>query len=143
MELIRAFLRVNDLGLVSGPGGLMRIMPKQVRGPDVAFVSCDRLPDGSVPTDPVPSIVPDLAVEVLSLGNTFAEMTRKRREYFYAGVRLVWMVDPRERTVGVYTSIPDVKVLDESAILSGGDVLPGLNIQLQQLFGELDRQRPR
>ncbi|MEL6895885.1 MAG: Uma2 family endonuclease, partial [Planctomycetota bacterium] len=80
---------------------------------------------------------------VLSLGNTFAEMTRKRREYFYAGVRLVWMVDPRERTVGVYTSIPDVKVLDESAILSGGDVLPGLNIQLQQLFGELDRQRPR
>ncbi|MEZ6080347.1 MAG: Uma2 family endonuclease [Pirellulaceae bacterium] len=78
----------NNLGLVTGPDGFMRILKTQVRGPDVAFVSWQRLPEGKVP-DAAPEIVPDIAIEVLSEGNTYAEMSRKRREYFHAGVRQV------------------------------------------------------
>ena len=141
-ELLRQYLRHNDLGLVSGPDGFMQILRTQVRGPDVAFVSWQRLPDGKVPDAPVPEIVPDIAVEVLSEGNTYAEMSRKRREYFHAGVRQVWMVDPNKRTVAVYTDIMRYEVFDEVAELSGGDVLPGLVIPLSEVFGELDRQRP-
>ena len=141
-ELLRQFLRRHDLGLVSGPDGFMRILRSQVRGPDVAFISWERLPGGKVPEERVPELVPDLAVEVLSEGNTYAEMARKRREYFHAGVRQVWMIDIEERTVAVYSDITKYELFDETQSLSGSDILPGLEISLSALFGELDRTRP-
>ena len=70
--------------------------------PDVAFFSLDRLPGGGVPDDPIPLLVPDLAVEVISKSNTRKEMDDKLREYFEKGVRLVWYVRPRRRVVNVY-----------------------------------------
>ncbi len=142
IELIGGFSRRHNLGLVTGPDGFVRILGSLVRGPDVAFVSWDRLPNRRMPVASVPECVPDLAVEVLSLGNTLAEMSRKRREYFHAGVRLVWMIDPRERSVAVYTSITDYSIIADSGKLSGGDVLPGLEINLAELFAELDRCPP-
>lgn len=142
IELMRRFLRSNNLGLVTGPDGMMRILKSQVRGPDVAFVSWGRLPGGKVPTDRVPEIVPDLAVDVLRDGNTYAEMARKRREYFHAGVRQVWMVDINQRTVAVYHDITKYEVLNETHSLVGGDVLPGFEVSLAELFGELDRTSP-
>jgi len=139
-SILRSFVNGNNLGLVTGPDGFVRILGSLVRGPDVAFVSWDRLPNRRMPETSVPECVPDLAVEILSLGNTLSEMSRKRREYFHAGVRLVWMVDPRERSVAVYTSITDYVILDDAKKLSGGNVLPGLEIDLAELFAELDRQ---
>ena len=139
---ISEFVLARNLGLVSGPDGFMRILRTQVRGPDVAFVSWDRLPGGKVPEERVPELVPDLAVEVLSEGNTYAEMARKRREYFHAGVRQVWMIDIEERTVAVYSDITQHQIFDETQNLTGGDILPGLEISLTTLFGELDRTRP-
>ena len=141
IQLLRNFLDANDLGVATGPDGLSRILAETVRGPDVAFVSWDRMPDG-LPTEPVPELVPDFVVEVLSVGNTRAEMARKRREYFHAGVRLVWMVDPRSRTVAVYTSSENVTVADEERTLDGGSVLPGWQVSLSELFAHLDRQPP-
>jgi Uma2 family endonuclease len=141
-RFISAFVLARNLGLVTGPDGMMRILKSQVRGPDVAFVSWGRLPGGKVPTDRVPEIVPDLAVEVLSDGNTYAEMARKRREYFHAGVRQVWMVDINQRTVAVYHDITKYEVLNETQSLVGGDVLPGFEVSLTELFGELDRTSP-
>ena len=141
-SLLREFVNSHNLGAVTGPDGFVRILGSLVRGPDVAFISWDRLPNRQMPDASIPECVPDLAVEVLSLGNTLAEMSRKRREYFHAGVRLVWMIDPRERTVAVYTSITDYSIIDDSGILSGQDVLPGLKIELAELFAELDRQPP-
>jgi len=141
-ELLRQYLRVHDLGLVSGPDGFMRILRTRVRGSAVACVSWDRLPGGKVPEERVPELVPDLAVEVLSEGNTYAEMARKRREYFHAGVRQVWMTDIEERTVAVYSEFTKYELFDQTQSLSGGDILPGLEISLTALFGELDRTRP-
>ena len=48
-----------------------------------------KIPNRELPEEPVPFLIPDLAIEVLSLSNTRAEMARKRRDYFGAGVRLV------------------------------------------------------
>src|SRR5207244_67545 len=114
-----------DLGVVSGPDATMRLAPGLVRLPDVAFVAWARFPDGKLPAEPIPELVPDLAVEVLSRGNTEAEMERKRNEYFAAGVRLVWYLDPEPRTVRVYTNPTEVRLMTEDEALDGGEVLPG------------------
>ena len=137
------FIEGNNLGVISGPDGMSRLFGETVRGPDVAFVSWSRLPGGRLPTDPVPLLVPDFVIEVLSISNTRSEMTRKRREYFQAGVRLVWMIDPRRRTVAVFTSPEAVRIAEEFDRIDGGEVLPGWTVELEKLFAELDRQSPQ
>lgn len=135
---LRAFVIPRKLGFVSGEAGMMRLFPGQVRIPDVAFVSRQRLPGGVVPTEPIPDLVPDLAIEVLSESNTLAEMVRKRREYFQAGVRLVWEFDVAAETVAVYTGPEQRQVLTRNDSLDGGAVLLGFVLSLNELFGELD-----
>ena len=91
-----------------------------------------------MPTEPIPDLAPDLAVEVLSVGNTLGEMARKRQDYFAAGLHLVWQVDPRTRTVEVFTAPDQSTILHETHILDGGTVLPGLTLPLPELFAALD-----
>jgi Uma2 family endonuclease len=138
IQLLRNFLAGNRLGVVTAPDGMMRLAPRLVRIPDVAFLSWDRFPNRQIPRTPIPALAPDLAVEVLSPSNTDAEMQRKRHEYFAAGCRLVWMVDPDARTVAVYTAPAQATVLREEQTLDGGSVLPGFTLPLRQLFAELD-----
>jgi Uma2 family endonuclease len=140
IELLRHFVTTRNLGLVTGEAGLVPLAPGLVRAPDVAFISWDRLPQRRMPTESIPALVPDLAVEVLSASNTAKEMDRKRGEYFAAGVRLVWLVDPETRSVSVYTAPAQATVLDEGQTLEGGPVLPGFTLPLRVLFAELDRQ---
>ena len=79
LTALNSFVMPRRLGVVSGSDGLMRLVPGLVRIPDVAFISRERLPGGRIPAEPIPQLVPDLAVEVLSESNTTAEMDRKRR----------------------------------------------------------------
>jgi Uma2 family endonuclease len=137
------YLEQHDLGSLAGEGGTMRLLRGLVRIPDVSFVSWERFPNRQLPDVPIPDLVPDLAVEVLSPSNTKAEMARKLREYFLSGTRLVWLVDPRKRTVRVYCSPERAKVLREGDVLDGGDVLPGLRIPLRQLFARVPRTAGR
>lgn len=132
------FVRPRRLGIVTGADGMMRLFPGLVRIPDVAFLSWNRFPNRRVPTEPIPDIAPDLAVEVLSIGNTAREMARKRQDYFAAGVQVVWQVDPRTRIVEVFTAPDQSTVLYEAQTLEGGTVLPGFTLPLQELFAELD-----
>jgi Uma2 family endonuclease len=133
-----SFVRARKLGKIVGKQATMQILTGLVRIPDVAFISWDRFPNRRIPEEPVPALVPDLAIEVISKNNTLAEMARKRHEYFTAGVRLVWMVDHFSRTVTVYTSEKEFRTLTESDILDGGGVLPGLAIPIRDIFAELD-----
>lgn len=129
------FVEAHNLGVVTGEGGMMRLFPGLVRIPDVAFASWKEFPEG-VTDEPVPEIVPDLAVEVLSEGNTKQEMDRKLSDYFDAGVRLVWLVEPRKKTVEVFSAKDASIVLDENATLTGGEVLPGFSLPLKSLFAK-------
>jgi Uma2 family endonuclease len=138
--ILRGFVGENKLGIVFGITGPLRILPGQVRVPDACFISWDRFPDRKLPEISIPALAPDLAVEVLSNGNTESEMRRKLEDYFTAGVRLVWYVDPRTRTVAVYTSPEQCTTFDQNNVLTGGDVLPGLELSLRELFAEIDGQ---
>ena len=140
LHWLHRYLENTRLGVATGPDGMIRIFADTVRGPDVAFYSWDRLPNRRIPTDPVPETVPDFVIEVLSSGNTYSEMSRKRREYFHAGVRLLWIVDPRDRSVTVYRSANSVEVIRDGGILDGAAVLPGWTVDTAQLFAKLDEQ---
>lgn len=136
---VREFVKKHNLGTVSGADGTLRMRGGNIRLPDVAFVAWTSMPGGKIPREPVPTLPPDLAVEVLSESNTRAEMEIKRREYFGSGARLVWEFDPDARTVAVYTSPDNPQVLDHTKVLDGGHVLPGFTMDLGSLFAELDR----
>ncbi len=124
------FMQPRQLGVVLGADGMIRLKVNQVRIPDVAVYLNERFPDGKLPDEAIPSVVPDLAVEVLSPSNTRQEMDRKLREYFAAGVRLVWYADPRKRQVTVYEAVDRSTVLDHLATLDGGAVLPGFTLRV-------------
>jgi Uma2 family endonuclease len=117
---------------------MMRLAAGLVRIPDVSFLRWDRFPNRQVQPDPIPNLVPDLAVEILSPGNTDAEMEQKLRDYFNSGTQLVWFVDPRQRIVTVYTAPDQSLVLREDQTLGGGAVLPGFTLPQRELFAELD-----
>jgi Uma2 family endonuclease len=139
--LVNSYLDDNDLGICVGADGMMRIAPGLVRIPDMSFVTWDRLPGRESPREPIPDLAPDLAVEVLSDGNTKPEMARKVREYFDAGVIMVWLIDPKKRTARVFSSVGKSVLLRADQALDGGDVLPGFVLRLSD---QLDRgRRPR
>lgn len=129
---LNQFILPRGLGVVTREGGMMRMSDGCIRIPDVAFVSIRRL---SGRWEPVPALGPDLAVEVLSEGNTPAEIKLKLRSYFQSGTRLAWVIDPPTRTVAVYHSSGDpTVVLNESQILDGEPVLPGFTLLISDLF---------
>ncbi len=105
-----------------------------MRGPDVAFVSRERLPERAYEEPGFWHLAPDLAVEVISPSNTAAEIHEKVREYLDAGTSLVWVVDPRTRTVAVHRSPGETTVLREGDDVDGGDVLPAFSAAVSELF---------
>ncbi|MDB5293301.1 MAG: hypothetical protein JWL69_4542 [Phycisphaerales bacterium] len=135
--LLMAFADKHDLGVVSGADTPLRMKSGRVRLPDVVFFSKERFPKN---LKPILALAPDLVVEVLSEGNTVAEMDQKRAEYFQSGTRLVWIIDPRPRTVAVYHHPGEpTTVLNEQSTLDGEQVLPGLEIAVADLFRNVPR----
>ncbi len=134
--LFLAFIRGNRLGMLLGEGGVVRILPRVGRAADVAFIAWTSMPGRKPPPpeDRVPSMVPDLVVEVLSNSNTPREMDRKRGEYFTAGVKHVWEIDPIAKTARAYTSVNSVRDIPAGGILSAEDLLPGFQLSLTEVF---------
>jgi Uma2 family endonuclease len=105
------------------------------RRPDVAFVSFERWArDRRIPQTRSWAVVPDLAVEIVNPSNTADEVAEKLEEYFKVGVRLVWVVYPRQLKVYAYSSPTELRVLALGDELDGGDVLPGFHLALSSLF---------
>lgn len=141
-RLLGNHVRGNRLGVVLGPDGMLSLFPGLVRIPDVSFIPWSQIPGRRWPDDPIPAIPPDLAVEVLSPSNTSKEMRLKIREYFQAGTRLVWVVDPKKLTARIYTAPESSRAVGKSGSLDGGEVLPGFQVSLPDLFGVLNDDRP-
>ncbi len=133
--LLRTFVKSRGLGRVTVESGVVtECDPDTVRGPDVAFWSADRLPLDQPRPQGYPAVAPDLCVEIRSPGDRPGEIQEKVREYLNRGVLIVWVVDPRQRTVTVYRSPDEGRVLHESATLSGEEVLPGFICRVAELF---------
>ncbi len=110
---------------------------KNRRRPDVSFVSYDRWSKATPVPRQVWPVVPDLAVEVVSPTDYAVDVLAKIREYFEAGVRLVWAVYPELRTVHAFQSFDRIQLITADGVLEGGDVLPGLKVPMAELFEDL------
>ncbi|HEV8060336.1 MAG TPA: Uma2 family endonuclease [Gemmataceae bacterium] len=138
---LNSFLEKHDLGIILGESGMLRLALGLVRIPDVSFISWEQLPGRIFPDDAIANMYPDLAVEVISAGNSPGEMRRKLRDYFTAGTRLVWFIYPKTRSAEVYTSPRQRKKLAEADSLDGGSVLPGFELSLRTLFARAVKRR--
>ena len=86
---------------------------------------------------------PDLAVEVVSPGDTFAEVEEKVAEWLEAGTGAVWVVSPKLRTVTVYRSLTDIVTLTERDTLDGGNVVLGFRLPISQIFRDIKQERTK
>jgi Uma2 family endonuclease len=143
VQFLWNYLDEHDLGVVLGEGGMLRLFPGRVRIPDVSFIAWKHLPGGTFPNDPIANLSPDLAIEVLSPGNTKREIALKLRDYFQAGTTLVWIIDPKSQTAEAYTSPDRKSKIAKNAALDGGTLLPGLRISLKDLFAKATRRGKR
>jgi Uma2 family endonuclease len=125
----------RDLGVALGAETGFRLSedPDTVRAPDVAFVSRERLP--GVRQRGYGRGAPDLVAEVVSPSDTYEEVDLKVQQWLRAGTRLVWVVNPRSRTVAVHAPGADVGVLRENDVLDGRGVLPGFSCPVSEIFG--------
>lgn len=137
---LELYLEKNPLGAVVGEGAYLRLVPGQILSPDVSFIAWKRMPNEEFPQEPIGPFAPDLAVEVISKGNTKAEMDRKLREYFDAGCKLVWYVYPKPRTVHVFTSVRKSVIQTEADTLEGGKLLPGFTLSIRKWFRRAERR---
>ncbi|MCS6910447.1 MAG: Uma2 family endonuclease [Anaerolineales bacterium] len=121
---------------MAGEVGLyVRHNPDTIRAADIIFISSERYQRLSRP-DGFLDVAPELVVEILSPNGYWVELNRKLREYFAAGVRLVWVVDPASRLVYAYRSTTDIREFTEAETLTGEDVLPGFSLPLAELFAD-------
>lgn len=128
------FVRQHKLGRVlsNDTGVLTTTDPDTVRGGDVLYFSYNRLP--TLPEEEYIRVAPELAVEVRSPSNEDETVHDKVVEYLNAGVSLVWVADPKERTVTVYRTPDEGKVLHEKAVITGEEVLPEFSCSVAEFF---------
>ena len=104
--------------------------PDTVRGADIAFIRAER----AERTAHYLSGSPDLVVETLSPSDRTSEVEGKVAAWIAGGARLVWVVSPKLHNVTVYRSLTEIVTLTEKDTLDGGDVVPGFQIQVTDIF---------
>ena len=125
----------HDLGIITGAETGFRLsrQPDTVRGADIAFVRKDRIPVAGRPVGYFEG-APDLAVEVLSPTDTAEEVEEKVDDYLNAGCPLVWVVNPRRRTVTAHRPTVNPVVHREGERLEAGEVLAGFGCAVGEVF---------
>jgi Uma2 family endonuclease len=133
--VLGSFIRAHGLGRGFGAetGFLLKRNPDTVRAPDFAFIAKEHLPT-TKPKEAFWPGAPDLAVEVLSPGDTTGEVDEKIEEWLAAGCTAVWVVDPKLQTVTIYHSRTNVVVKTAGETLQGDPVMPGFSCAIDEFF---------
>ena len=135
------FVEAMNLGqvVVGDIGFRLTTAPDTVRAPDVAFVSAERVRAAGRVTGYWPG-APDLVVEVISPNDLYTEVEEKVAEWLEHGARLVFVVNPRRRTVAVHRPDRPLRVLTIADTLDGEEIVPGWTLPLRELFGDSSPQ---
>jgi len=129
-SILRNFVRSRSLGLVFVETGF-RLSRDTVRGPDISFVSSERA--SGLDLKKRFECAPDLAIEIISPSETATEIAHKVRQYLQAGSE-VWVVYPDDRTVHVFETSKNARVLEADDLLETPMLLPGFSVRVSELF---------
>ncbi|MFN8634541.1 MAG: Uma2 family endonuclease [Chloroflexota bacterium] len=129
------YVEANRLGevILIETGDRLTRDPDTVRVPDVGFLSNERLREVGDVVGYVPG-APDLVVEVISPNDRYAKVDEKVAAWIEHGTRLVFVVNPRRRTVAVHRPGQPIRVLGRDDVLDGEDVVPGWSMAVRDLF---------
>lgn len=127
---LNSHVRKNKLGRVYMSDTGFQV-GEHVLMPDIAFLASARIPDDLSKASPIP---PDLAVEVVSPTDVLNRVVEKAFAYLDAGTQLVWVLEPRSKTVTVYRSETDITLLTRNDTLTGENVIEGFSCQVAELF---------
>ncbi|MEA5418209.1 Uma2 family endonuclease [Spirulina sp. CCNP1310] len=138
MIFLGSYIHTHKLGAMFDSSTAFKMKNGNKRSPDISFFAKERLQGlTELPTGFLEG-APDLAVEILSPGNTVEEMHNKLVEYFENGTRLAWIIHPMETYVLVYHSAQEPDRLVKSAdVLEGEAVIPGFTLPMAELFQKL------
>jgi Uma2 family endonuclease len=106
--------------------------PERIRRPDVAFITASRAVD--LPDEGYLPIAPDIAIEVVSPTDLIYDLDEKLADYRSAGVKLVWVINPKSRTVRIHRPDHSVTELDESGMLTGESILPDFSVAVTEIL---------
>ena len=132
---LTVYVKRHKLGYVCGAETGFRIAqnPDTVRAPDAAFV-CQASIERQGIIKGYWEGAPDLAVEIISPGDTYAEVAEKVEMWLAAGCKLVWVINPRRKTVEVYRPNADFTILRGTDTLEGDEVIEGFQCPVQDIF---------
>lgn len=130
--LLGRYIREHDLGelLVGDVGFILDRDPDTVLGPDLAFVTAGRLPEAE---DGYLDLAPDLAIEVVSPGNSPGEIARNVQLYLEAGSSEVWVVRPRAQEIALHRPATAVAIARSGDRLES-QMFPNLSIPVSEIF---------
>lgn len=133
--LLVQYVRANNLGIVFGAETGFKVAenPDTVLAPDVAFTSREHVPESGITKKYWPG-APDLAVEILSPGDTAREVEVKVGQWLSAGARLVWTVNPKQKSVTVHRASKVSDTLSETDELDGEEIVPGFRCRVSEIF---------
>lgn len=132
------FVTAQRLGVILDSSSAFTMKDGNIRAPDISFVAKERLVGLKKLPKGFWEGAPDLAVEILSPGNTVAEIHAKIVEYFENGTKLVWVVNSEEKYVLVYRSPQPDRLLKATDFLDGEDIVAGFSFPVAKLFEELE-----
>jgi Uma2 family endonuclease len=136
LTAMRIHARRHQLGSVCGSSLGCWMVSENLLSPDISFIRRDRLPVTKAEGDRFFRGAPDIVVEIQSPWDRESRLHEKAEDYFLSGARLLWVVDPEDKTIRVYRSPSAPSLLTENDVLDGEDVLPGFRLPLSELFGE-------
>jgi Uma2 family endonuclease len=127
--------RQNKLGITFDSSTGFKLSNGATRSPDVSWIASDRWNSlskeqkrGFAPIDP------DFVIELMSPTDNLEDLQQKMREYISCGVKLGWLINPDAKLVEIYRCDTDKQVLSNRCSLSGEDILPGLTVDLADIF---------
>jgi Uma2 family endonuclease len=133
--LLANHVKKRRLGVVVGAetGFILTRDPDTVRGVDIGFVRASRIPKEGPPKQ-FWTGAPDLAVEVLSPDDRPGEVSRKVNDYIASSAAMVWVVNPKNRTVTVHQPMTEPQVFRNGQTLTAGKVVPGFKCKVSEIF---------
>lgn len=138
--LIMQFLTHTPVGRMRSEWRCVFELSKRNRAlvPDLTYASHDTYRRGHPAASGFLLTAPDLAIEIVSPGQSASRFAEKILFYLRNGVREVWVIDPADRTVMVYRH-DDVLILEPGDVLDGGDILPGFQVAVADIFAQAEQ----